>query len=270
LRDEVQLLAHEEGLGEWNLVTGSRHFRSGYHNVNRMSTPRYTRLAWDSEFLGFEVARIAGVVEDEESFTRVRDGLRSAGVQLAYWQPRFNQALRNFARNAGASFVGTHVRLERDTDQALAPDPGVEVRRETDAELEALAIAAGALSRFALDPRMPHGTSARLYALWMRESFGGAMGNEVLAARDPAGTAGIVTLKHEGSTGTIGLVAVAERCRGTGMGRRLVLAATARLAKRGIGRAAVVTQGENTAALRLYGACGYTPAHRSLIAHFWL
>lgn len=234
-----------------------------------MSTPRYKRLAWDSEFLGLEVARIDAQIEDEESFTRVRDQMRAAGVQLAYWQPRLSESLRTFARVAGASYVGTHVRLERGTAAAAVPDPAIAPCRHTDAELEALAIAAGVRSRFALDPRMPCGTSARLYTLWMRESFGGAMGTEVLAAKDPGGTMGIITLKHEGATGTIGLVAVAERCRGAGIGRRLVDAATARLAAQGLGRAAVVTQGENAPALGLYQSCGYAPAHSSLIAHFW-
>lgn len=232
-----------------------------------MGTPRYRLLSWDSDFLGFPVARIAPQIADEESITRVLAELAQACVRLAYWQPAHSDTLRNLARAAGATFVGTHVRYERATRHAAVPAGRCST---SSPELEALAVAAGALSRYALDPAMPAGTVQRLYTIWMRESFGGATGDEVLAARDASGIAGMVTLKYDGGMGVIGLVAVAERCRGAGVGRLLVDSATARFAALGMDRASVVTQGENSAACRLYEACGYALAQESLIAHFWL
>jgi dTDP-4-amino-4,6-dideoxy-D-galactose acyltransferase len=229
--------------------------------------PSYRRLAWDSDFLGVSVARIAQEIDGEESVTRALAELKADGVRLAYWQPRDSEALRNFARASGASFVGTHVRYERATEDVVV-SPGLRVERcaSVNEELEALAVQAAALSRFALDPAMPPGTAERLYTIWMRESFGGAMGDEVLAAHDASGVAGMVTLKRD----AIGLLAVAERCRGMGVGRLLVQCATARCAQLGLPRISVVTQGENTAACRLYESCGYALAERSLIAHFWI
>jgi GNAT superfamily N-acetyltransferase len=232
-----------------------------------MGTPRYHSLAWDSDFFGFPVARIAPQITDEKSVTPVLEELRAAGIRLAYWQPRHSTALRNFAHSSGAGFIGSHARYER------ATRPG-EIRAEkcsaSTPALEALAVEAGMLSRYALDPAMPAGTAARLYAIWMRESFGGAMGNEVLATGDACGLTGMVTLKYERGEGSIGLVAVARRARGAGVGRLLVDSASARFAALGIGHASVVTQGENAAACRLYEACGYERAEESLIAHFWL
>jgi dTDP-4-amino-4,6-dideoxy-D-galactose acyltransferase len=231
--------------------------------------PSYRRLAWDSDFLGVAVARIAQEIDEEESVTRALAELKADGVRLAYWQPRDSEALRNFARASGASFVGTHVRFERSIE-GLNVSSGTRFRVQScssaSEELEALAVQAGTLSRFALDPAMPPGTAERLYTIWMRESFGGAMGDEVLAAHDASGVAGMVTLKHD----AIGLVAVAERCRGAGLGRLLVQAATTRAAELGKSRVSVVTQGENTAACRLYESCGYALAERSLIVHFWI
>jgi ribosomal protein S18 acetylase RimI-like enzyme len=57
-------------------------------------------------------------------------------------------------------------------------------------------------------------------------------------------------------------VAVDERCGGKGVGRRVVDAATRELATRGVVAAKVVTGTGNTAALRMYEACGFTPAAR--------
>jgi ribosomal protein S18 acetylase RimI-like enzyme len=180
--------------------------------------------------------------------------------------------VRNLAREAGAIFVGTHQRFERSTgggEEVPPTDLRIERCTGCTAELETLAVAAGALSRFSLDPAMPAGTASRLYKVWVRESFGGVMGDEVLLARDASGIAGMVTLKRGTTEGAIGLVAVAERCRGSGVGRVVVSAATARFAALGVQRVSVVTQGENAAACRLYEACGYALAHASLIAHFW-
>src|SRR5438045_5616129 len=104
----------------------------------------YRRLAWDSDFLGLAVARIAHEIEDEESVTHALAELKSAGVRLAYWQPRYDEDLRNFARERGATFVGTQVRFECSSD---APRVRSELRLErpgeTTPELEALAVQAG-------------------------------------------------------------------------------------------------------------------------------
>jgi dTDP-4-amino-4,6-dideoxy-D-galactose acyltransferase len=239
-----------------------------------MSTPSYRLLSWDSDFLGFAVARIAPEIDDDKSITLALCELKKAGVRLAYWPPRHSARVRNFARAAGATFVGTQLRFERATVLGDAGggrgDLAIERCLATSGELEDLAVVAGTLSRFALDPAMPPGTAARLYTLWMRESFGGAMGDAVLAARDASGIAGMVTLKYQAASGVIGLVAVAERSRGAGVGRFLVEAATARFAALGMQRASVVTQGENAAACGLYQRCGYALAESSLIAHFWL
>jgi ribosomal protein S18 acetylase RimI-like enzyme len=57
-------------------------------------------------------------------------------------------------------------------------------------------------------------------------------------------------------------VAVDERCGGKGVGRQVVDAATRALAARGISAVKVVTGADNGAALRMYEACGFTPAAR--------
>jgi len=231
-------------------------------------------LEWDTRFFGFAVARIDGEVRDAGRLERALAALRGLRVRLAYWMPEDGAAQRRSARRTGGCIAGTRVRYERAlaaADAAALP-AGCSIERcaALTPELEALGVAAGERSRYATDPGMPPGTAARMYAIWIRESFGGTMGDEVLALRDASGFAGLVTLKFDPDAGAIGLLSVAQRSRGAGIGRALVAAAGARFRERGLGRAHVVTQGENEAACRMYEACGYRRARTQLAAHFWL
>lgn len=240
-----------------------------------MTLPDSCRLLeWDSAFFGFPVARIDPELRARDALESALAALGARSFRLAYWQPPADESLRATARALGGTLAGTLARFER----ALAPGAEAPARAgfvlercgAPTRELEELALAAGARSRFAVDPRMPAGTAARMYAIWIRESFGGAMGDEVLAARDAAGAAGLATLKRDGTEGTIGLVAVAARLRGAGVGQLLMEAAAARFAQLGAVRAVVVTQGENLAACRLYESCGFAQAGVRLAVHFWL
>jgi ribosomal protein S18 acetylase RimI-like enzyme len=70
------------------------------------------------------------------------------------------------------------------------------------------------------------------------------------------------TLRYPAATGELPdaeilAVAVALEATGSGVGRALVAAATAELARRAVSCAKVVTTADNTAALAMYRACGF-------------
>jgi ribosomal protein S18 acetylase RimI-like enzyme len=70
---------------------------------------------------------------------------------------------------------------------------------------------------------------------------------------------------HEGETlpaAEILAVAVDASAGGRGVGRRVVDAATARLAARGVAEVKVITGSDNVAALKLYERCGFVPRAR--------
>jgi ribosomal protein S18 acetylase RimI-like enzyme len=118
---------------------------------------------------------------------------------------------------------------------------------------------------------MPLGSFDRLYRTWIDRCCQGELADAVIEARSAAGeVVGMVTVALVDDTGRIGLIAVSERARGQGLGAALVQQAHINLRSRGAVRAEVVTQGTNTTACRLYGACGYAVSAIANVYHFWL
>lgn len=238
--------------------------------------PAYEILSWDSEFFGFAVARIDPRIATLDALNRAAAELRAQAVRLAYWLPQLNDQNTQLARQCGGALIGGHARYECEIAappagavRALPVDPVAS--SEVTPELYALALGAGRLSRFALDPEMPLGTADRMYGIWIRRSLAGEIADAVLAARDAQGhTAGIATVAREQGNGVIGLVSVAPEWQGRGVGRALMNAAGAHFARAGIARVRVSTQTGNAAACALYEASGYTRTETTHVVHFWL
>lgn len=231
------------------------------------SYPDFELLAWDSEFFGFPVARIRDALEPERVSETLRE-LRARGTRLAYWMPE------RPANVGGATPAGGRVTFARELAPAApaAPRARVELYRGSaqDPELMRLAVTAGRLSRFAIDPGFPSGSAEKMYRVWIQRSVRGEIADAVLVARADSGAlTGLVTLAGDGQTGEIGLLAVDARAQRAGVGRALVEAALARWLSMGRRRAQVVTQAEN-AACRLYEACGFNRAREQTVFHFWL
>ena len=232
------------------------------------SYPDFELLAWDSEFFGFSVARIRDALEPERVSDALRE-LRALGTRLAYWMPP------RPAKVGGATAAGTRVTFVHTLAAAKPRAIRVGVERYSGApqnpELVRLAIAAGRLSRFAIDPAFPAGSAEKLYRVWIERSVRGEIADAVLVARAESGSlVGLITLGAAGPTGEIGLLAVREDARGAGVGRALVEAALERFRSSGRRRAEVATQGENASACRLYETCGFERAREQTVFHFWL
>jgi len=136
--------------------------------------------------------------------------------------------------------------------------------------LEHLAVEAGIYSRFRVDPRIPKEKCADLYSRWIRNSTNRQLADAVLVARQSGKIVGMVTVGVKNGAGDIGLIATDASVRGNKLGSALVLAAQEWARKRGLKRAQVVTQGENTAACKLYEKCGYRAARTENFYHFWI
>ena len=123
--------------------------------------------------------------------------------------------------------------------------------------MEEIAKAAHRDSRFYADPNFKKSRCDALYRTWIRKSCGG-YADAVWVAELRGVPVGYVTCRlREKSRGEIGLVGIAGKARGKGVGRRLVFEALRWLSRQGMKRASVVTQGRNTGAQRLYQRCGF-------------
>lgn len=233
------------------------------------------RLAWDSDFFGFAVARVACAQADEASLDAALAACRTQRIRCAYLLlDAADAAASERAQERG--FVVRDLRLE--LEQALgtghAPDApagavaiGPARAGQRDA-LERIAREAFAQSRFFADPGFPRERCRELYAAFLRRGLDGAPERLTLASEDAGGFVAC-HLDRERGVGTIELIAVAEDVRGGGVGRALVDAALATFADAGLARAEVVTQGANVASQRLYQHAGFRTSSARLWLHRW-
>ncbi len=124
-------------------------------------------------------------------------------------------------------------------------------------------------SRFYCDPNFAKSRCDDLYATWIEKSCNG-YADFVLVAEHAGQAAGFIT-GHAGpdGTGSIGLLAVDSAHQGIQLGARLVSAAQCAFRERGIHTIAVVTQGRNLRAQRLYQKCGFVSRSVDLWYHRW-
>jgi dTDP-4-amino-4,6-dideoxy-D-galactose acyltransferase len=243
------------------------------------TTKLLSSLEWDSRHFGFPVGRVAAGATDDELHAALEQA-RHGQYRLIYWATSPDRASPPELLAAfDGRLVDRKVTFSRSLSDGGSP-PGRSsettivpfAEQETSAELAALAIAAGAYSRFAVDVRIPRAQFEQLYRIWIERSVRGEIADVVLAARGnatEATLAGMVTVKVANGIGNIGLVAVAKSHRGRGIGSRLIDGAHRWMAGRGAVQATVVTQAANRPACRLYERAGYTVARAENYYHFW-
>ncbi len=142
-----------------------------------------------------------------------------------------------------------------------------EATGEDSGPLAALAaVAYRGQTRFYADPQLPDTLCDQLYETWLRNNLADPDVTVLVIHRHDQ-PVGYLTMCADETGASIGLVAVDERDRGTGVGRELVLAAVDLAYQRGHQRIRVVTQARNSGALRLYENCGFRVREMSVWLH---
>ncbi len=245
---------------------------------------------WDSRTFGFAIGRLVRRPEAEpDPLCLVWEGAlvaaRLDGMRLVYGEAAphiapdpalltgFGGALvaeavlyagdvAHLARG-GKSANGLVTRNEPCIEE-LAPNVSCE------GDLHRLSLAAGAHSRFSVDPRFPRDGFETLYRTWIERSVRHEIADKVFVWRNELGIGGLVTAEIRSGTGRIGLLAVDASLRGRGVGGGLVRAAARWMAEEGATRCEVATQRGNTLACEFYERVGFGMASMRATYHFWL
>lgn len=229
-------------------------------------------LAWDSELFGFLVARLRSDWSQAVAPKALKEYLSGLDIRLAYgFAPWKQEAFKKMLHQAGGHLVDRKVVYRKAVPHGLVKPLAVEtyIGGLTD-DLMDLALVSGAFSRYHLDPKVPTGVFQQLYGTWMRKSLSGELADEVLVAGDAQGLVGMVTVANRQDRAEIGLVAVAERARGRGIGRSLMQAVDHWALSQGLPFVQVVTQGANEPACRLYAGSGFDLLEEQAVYHLWL
>ena len=243
---------------------------------------RFSMLPWDSEQLRLQAARVDQIV-----------ALGSYREQLAIKETLLAGALREIGargvrhlsiRVDASDLSGLHVvekagfitvdslltfAIDLGKHHPAVPETDFRLRLATAADAyEAAALARNAYvyDRFHSDPFISSTHADELHATWIHNSCTGKAADAVLLAEDQTGLLGFVTcsLKREATprtsrmSGTIVLVATAERARGRGVGYATTMGALRWFRGQGCEHINVGTQLRNISASRLYQRCGFS------------
>ena len=233
-------------------------------------------LAWDSDYLGFGVARLEAESLAPDELARLLAEARAAGLRLLYLVAAPADARSNAsARAAGAWLADRKVTFAlpvAPAEQAEAVAPAIQPTTTWTPQLESLALQSGEYSRFRLDAHFAPSVFTGLYQRWLRNSLSHEIAREVLVfAAEPTGPArGLLTLGLKNGRADIGLLAVDAGARGQRIGQQLVAAARQRTAAWDLAELQVVTQLDNEPACGFYRRCGFREWQVEHIYHLWL
>jgi dTDP-4-amino-4,6-dideoxy-D-galactose acyltransferase len=137
--------------------------------------------------------------------------------------------------------------------------------------LEALALEAGAISRFYTDPRFPVDKAHLIFLGIIRNSIARTFANEVLIVHSTTSTEplGVVTLRLRPQHAEVGMLAVDSRVRGRGIGKLLLRHAQQWAVQQGATKLVVVTSTKNETAMKCYSSFGFVESHRQHVFHVW-
>ena len=233
-----------------------------------------TYRSWDSNFFGRRIAFANVNRLTEQAVQRVRKWCEDERIDCLYFlADSSHPETVMLAENAGFRLVDIRVTLERKNDMLPSSNPSsglIRPYREGDLpSLRNIARLSHRDSRFYYDNNFPQSRCDALYETWIDKSAHG-FADIVLVAVVRGEAVGYISCQVP-PTGEpqIGLFAVAEHARGSGLGTYLIVEALRWFGQRGPARVTVVTQGRNVQGQRLYQRCGFVTRSVQLCYHYW-
>lgn len=228
-------------------------------------------LAWDSDFFGCRVARFNGHRLTAESLADALEWCRREGIDCVYFLCEVEPETVSLAEAGNLHLVDIRVTLVLN-GPAASMTPDGQIRRASADDIADLRRIAGSShtdSRFYSDAHFPREHCDELYRTWIEKSCQG-FADQVFVAEYGDRPAGYLSCHvRDAERGSVGLVAVAAEARDRGFGQRLLQQALGWFHDQGITRVDVVTQGRNTAALRVYERAGFGIDSVQLWYHLW-
>lgn len=222
-----------------------------------------TRLDWDSNFFGYEVASCAGFTDSAQDL----ESLYNAPFSLIY--VGLNQTLMP----APANFLlaDEKIVLEREigSDQIFEVDNNIQIVSQNSPQLTQLALQSGVYSRFKIDPNFKNKEFEKLYSVWIENALQAEKHQKVLAFKEGDNLAGFVSIAEKLGVLNIGLIAVDEQARGKGIGNKLINWVCKYAQENKFEKVSVVTQAANVAAMDFYHKNFFTVVSRTFIYHVW-
>jgi dTDP-4-amino-4,6-dideoxy-D-galactose acyltransferase len=234
----------------------------------------HNKLEWDSRFFGFSVdkAELKNCTDAELNNYFTYCLLNS--IKLSYLFVDNNDKislgqLSAFANNLEDTKVCYSRKIENDEKITVAENIIEFSGNYPSNDLISLSLRSGSYSRFYLDKRFAPGKFEELYTEWITKSVQKLVADKVYIYVENNELLGFITVYRKQNISWIGLVAVAEKSIGKGIGSKLSQVAIRFAIDQNCNYLKVYTQAQNTPACGLYEKCGFRVEEKTDIYHIW-
>ena len=233
---------------------------------------------WDSDFFNIRIAEASVNDFKIKNYRELRELFLRDEIELVYLYPEdavsdnsfsrlqlFTDTKLVFSKSLGSKkdnlnpIYSTHEDLSDYMIDKWYPD------------LLELAFSSGIFSRFRLDPGFRNNEFKRLYTEWLDQSINKIIADKVIVSRGQNNEiTGFVTYKESEKSVKIGLIAVSEKERGKGIGKKLLDYVEAKALDSGYEEIIVETQARNSSATNFYIKNSYSLMKEIKLYHLWI
>jgi dTDP-4-amino-4,6-dideoxy-D-galactose acyltransferase len=235
-----------------------------------------SRLPWDSNFWGFEIARLNRSRLSPDDARSSIQWCESNNVRCLYFAADGTNAdTLSVAAREGFAYVDTRVDLQVSVSARETGESGANLcfrtaRADDLPVLCSIARRAHIDTRFFKDSNFPKDQAAELYAKWLERDLAEHAVLIACAPNSPSPALGYISCQSaDQDFGRIGLVGVAEAARNRGVGRALLAVGLQHFRDAGKPIVHVATQATNVPAMRLYESAGFKTQDVRIWFHRW-
>ncbi|MDR0261934.1 MAG: GNAT family N-acetyltransferase [Sphingobacterium sp.] len=221
-------------------------------------------LKWDSDFFGYNVAKLEVAGGEVPTF------LSTSGYRLVYvFSDKPIIGLEQNLMDKKANFYTKISSNKELVNKTLLIEP-FDKQKHSYNELINLTLESGVFSRFFVDKNFVNDEYSRLYTKWIENSVSKVSALEVFVAVEHKKILGFITLtKKAEDLADIGLLAVSPEARGRRVASTLIEHAKISALHHGFEQMQVVTQLDNEPAVKLYKSTGFELNELTFIYHIW-
>lgn len=236
-----------------------------------------SRLEWDSNFFGFNVAFLSCMHLTENIYHRIDKFIRKEKIRLVEYLCNCHDSRSvRVAEDHGFRFTDIRITFFKSlvSQYAVSLPAGIRFAKALPEDIPALRRISEDLysdSRYAFDSNFDPKKINEFYQGWVEKGVLGQYDDECWCLYDSKTPVAFCTIGYlKSNTATIGLVGIHPDYRSLGLGKMLLHSVFNTLLEKGVQTIKVVTQGRNYAAQNLYQSVGFRTKTTQLWYHKWL
>tara|TARA_B110000902_G_scaffold256045_1_gene322234 strand:+ start:613 stop:1314 length:702 start_codon:yes stop_codon:yes gene_type:complete len=228
-------------------------------------------LPWDSGFFDLRIGLMEIDLFDHIAMAELQSNQSNYDLIYVFVPTKTALLEAKIEQYANLKVVDIKVTYSKEIDTHGIDDATICIYTDTEIQekMYDLAIQSGEFSRFNLDQGFNVDQFISLYRTWVESAANSNKDSLILVSKDANDITGMITLKYDIETATVGLLAVDRDHRGKGIAYKLICFAEDILSKKHIKTLVIPTQKENLKACEFYERLGMNKVNEDVVLHYW-